>query len=81
MDVAVLTFIVILVECGLDDSPDLDSELDIAEKATIELLEWFEKKNHEIVEKLVNKGYKLATEARRFVNRITKEQVDPRDAL
>ena len=70
-----------IVECGLDDSPDLDSELDIAERATIELLEWFETKNHEIVEKLVSKGYKLATEARRFVNRITKEQVNARDAL
>lgn len=44
------------------------------------LLQSYEDSNHEVVDKLISKGYVLAEEGRRFVKRVSKEQSIGREA-
>ena len=67
-----------------DTELDVDvngSNIDLVSDAINELIEYFELRNHILVEILCEKGYHYSVEARRFVKRITNEQTAGRDAL
>jgi hypothetical protein len=67
------------VRFEVEDCIDVEIGEDMDPQAV--LLEYLEKDNHEVVAKLEEKGYKLAKEGKRFIKRLSVEQIQGREAV